>query len=78
MNNFYSIEGSDTIGLKVTSTGGELSLNIPDSGITLDSGWNIKTISCQVCEDFNKLFKPKFTRIYFVSIIICDLFHIII
>ena len=55
MNNFYSIEGSDTIGLKVTSTGGELSLNIPDSGITLDSGWNIKTISCQVCEDFNKL-----------------------
>ena len=58
MNNFYSIEGSDTVGLRVTSTGGELSLNIPDSGITLDSGWNIKTISCQVCEEFNKLFKP--------------------
>ena len=55
------MEGSDTIGLKVTSTGGEISLNIPDSGITLDSGWNIKTISCQVCAAFDIFF---FTKIH--------------
>ena len=56
------MEGSDTTGLKVTSTGGEISLKIPDSGVTLESGWNIKTISCQVCAAFYLLFKPKFTR----------------
>ena len=36
-------------GMQMIFTGREMSLDIPDSGITLESGWNIKAIySCKV------------------------------
>ena len=36
-------------GMQITFTGSEMSLDIPDSGITLQSGWNIKAkFGCKV------------------------------
>ena len=33
----------------MTFTGEEMSLDIPESGISLKSGWNIKPLNVKVC-----------------------------
>ena len=48
VNKWYSKKASDASGLKVTFTGEEMSLDIPESGVSLESGWNIKRLSFKV------------------------------
>ena len=48
VNKCYSKKASDASGLKVTFTGEEMSLDIPESGVSLESGWNIKRLSFKV------------------------------
>ena len=48
VDKYYSKNGLHLTQLKVSFTGEEMSLDIPESGLPLESGWRIEGLKCRV------------------------------